>query len=347
MMATKTMSKPKYKVELITTHKVKALESYRLYNRRNKQRLKAYYSFGEHLEKVKEGLPHGEYGAWLDTVDIPRRTASRATEVIKSAKLADLIEAGSVHRLLQPKTEPAVLEGPTPTPAPIDHDAPEIESQSIVGPVKEQWLYDALALLRPVVKDICGLTVPEKIRISVGPTRSTRIGGFTHMRSASSSDGHIEMVISYEHMTGLSALGTLAHECVHAAGIGNHGKDFSRAGKALGLLGNPTSMCLDGCERAELPEHFRAMLDELGPYPGGVVLPEKPTPEPRDYEHEENLTAAVNLGVPGKFWSANLFGQSPGSIVVNIEALHCEGTGTWSYKIKNIQQKEESEDEIA
>ena len=210
-----TTTKTTARVSNLTSDKAAAVKCWQSYLQSNEDRLTAFYRMGEYLSDIKDCVPHGEFVPWMEDEGIHPRTAQRAMRIVKNDMLSFLLEAGSVHIALaaigerdkpQPH-EPDTQEEPI---TPIDHDEPEIESQSVVGPVKEQWLYDALALLRPVINDLCGLTVPEKIRISVGPTRRKRVLGFVHILEESSSDGYLEMVIGYEEMIEQNVLGTFS-----------------------------------------------------------------------------------------------------------------------------------------
>ena len=96
-------------------------------------------------------------------------------------------------------------------------------------------------------------------------------------------------------------------------------------------------MQLDEYEPEELPEHFCLILDELGPYPGGIVVPEKPKPTPKPDDYNEDVGSAVSVfDIKDTLWLPNDLGVHPGTVTVRVEADYRTGSDTWKYTLEKM-----------
>ena len=132
---------------------------------------------------------------------------------------------------------------------------------------REQWLCDAADLLRPLFGEIA--TVPP-FRVSIGfPPK----GGMSKRRvlgvcfSASYAADHLLQIFinpTISDVTGPDGiLSTLIHEMVHASGIMNHGKDFGKVARYVGMEGKMTSTTAN----ESLQRIFCQIVEKLGPIP--------------------------------------------------------------------------------
>jgi hypothetical protein len=134
---------------------------------------------------------------------------------------------------------------------------------------REEYLTSAIDRLRPYFEDN-GVVLPPTIRVSVGwPSRSIRkVVGQCFMSDAA---GHRQIFISPVHNSAVSALDTLAHELVHAAGAHGHGREFRRFAKAIGLTsGRPKSASAG----PELLQRLNGLATELGHFPHAALAPD-------------------------------------------------------------------------
>jgi len=134
---------------------------------------------------------------------------------------------------------------------------------------RELWLSTLAHRLTARVEEGAGKPMPIH-RISVGfPSR----GALSQRRRVIgqcwsglvSSTGHSELFISPMLGDPLEVAATTAHEMLHAA-VGvkeGHRKPFSRAAKAIGLEGKPTSTYAGSA----FIEYVKPILSDLGPYP--------------------------------------------------------------------------------
>ena len=144
------------------------------------------------------------------------------------------------------------------------------------GDTREEWLRDAIRLARPHFEELTGLALPETVRVGVGDN-GPRVEAFCVLAPAM-SDGVTELVFSIRGEYGRApwrVLGALLHELIHAAGIVSHYRDFAAAARALGLAGKPSQAGWDSDEPAEVPTWARDVLDRLGPWPAGHLVPER------------------------------------------------------------------------
>ncbi len=134
---------------------------------------------------------------------------------------------------------------------------------------REAWLTSGIEALWPYLYETDTVESMPAARISVGFPHGPR-GTGTHrhgqvFRGDDSTDGTTEIFISPEMDDPADVLPVLAHMLIHAS-LGTdegHGKNFGAASRALGLTGKLT----DTQPSSELAASFRAIADELGPYP--------------------------------------------------------------------------------
>lgn len=137
-------------------------------------------------------------------------------------------------------------------------------------PAREQWLYDAAELVKPILKKRTGLEVGA-IRIGVGDLGKSHQGvTFPRMYAP---DGTVEITVSMrehvEQTPSKKILGILIHEMIHAAGIMNHRRGFAKAGQQMELTGSrPTYYGLDA---EHVPEYAKAILEKIGEYPAPLM----------------------------------------------------------------------------
>lgn len=136
--------------------------------------------------------------------------------------------------------------------------------------IREEWLIKAIELFKPYFKQ-CGLTIPAKVKVSIGfPAANIRkTVGQAWAQSASKGKFH-EVFISpvadnKEVATSDGILEILTHELLHViVGIKEgHKKAFKRAMKKIGLEGKATSTNAN----AELQSFFKIVANKLGTFP--------------------------------------------------------------------------------
>ena len=127
---------------------------------------------------------------------------------------------------------------------------------------REEWLEQAIDAFRPWFDKYAGVSIPEKIRVSVGiPTGGSSVIGQTWY------DGEDEVPIIYisPALTDEArVLDVLVHELVHAAlgrGYG-HLKEFRHAAEGIGLTGKMTATVAGPL----LSDACAALARELGVY---------------------------------------------------------------------------------
>lgn len=163
---------------------------------------------------------------------------------------------------------------------------------------REGWLMEAVELLEPIIRDKTGLK-PRKIRVSCGwPSRGgTRSSSKTIGQCFLTDDGKIPQIFIspvLEHYangekgaTGYGVLPTLAHEMIHAylpPGTG-HKAPFSRAAKALGFEGKPTSTYAN---ENWIKDICDPIVEKIGPYPHDALNP----------DHKKQTTRLLKVECP-------------------------------------------------
>ena len=132
---------------------------------------------------------------------------------------------------------------------------------------REAWLREAVALMRPYVRDRAGLDVPD-VAVSVGFPygRGGRHAiGQCHYTTA---DGAPALFVHPELDEATRVLDVLLHEALHAAlpDVG-HRRPFARAATACGLAGKPTATVAGD----DLTPVLAGWLAKLGNYPHARV----------------------------------------------------------------------------
>lgn len=141
---------------------------------------------------------------------------------------------------------------------------------------REAWLQEAVSELTPLIGEWVGWTQAPAVRVSVGFPSA---GGLSRKRRKvgqcwspeSSKDKVPHVFISPVLSDGISVLGTLLHELIHA-GVGvkyKHGKHFKTVAQAVGLVGKMTATEVG----PELAPKLEAMLERLGAYPHAALDP--------------------------------------------------------------------------
>lgn len=135
---------------------------------------------------------------------------------------------------------------------------------------REQWLEQAVHLLRPLFKQ-AKQTIPKKVRISVGFPYASRKAEGECWYTTCSADGANEIFISPKIAKPESVLDILVHELCHTvAGAGaKHGKAFKVVTTAVGLEGKITATHAG----PELVVVLHRIAKTLGSYPHAVLTP--------------------------------------------------------------------------
>jgi len=143
---------------------------------------------------------------------------------------------------------------------------------------REEWLENAIAQwFKPhFEKHAPDLSFPEKVRVSIGfpskkatAKRGKALGQCWQREHTNDGAPHIFISPFVETVSDSEGiLSILAHELIHSCGIKGHGKDFKKAGIAIGLKGNMHKSVADNW----LIELFKNELSlRIGPYPHGGV----------------------------------------------------------------------------
>lgn len=135
--------------------------------------------------------------------------------------------------------------------------------------VREAWLRNAVELLSVELFNPVGIKLPAKLQISVGiPHGPKGKKGSSHAigqcwNPRCSKDAHTEIFIHPEVDAPFDVLAILIHECIHAAGIWNHKKEFKAMATKIGLSGKMTATVPD----ETLAKRIKAWVRGLPPYP--------------------------------------------------------------------------------
>jgi len=135
---------------------------------------------------------------------------------------------------------------------------------------RERWLLEAVERFRTEVFEPKGHVLPNNIRVTTGfpsvRALSAKRGRIGECWSPdSSTDTHCEILISPRIADDPPMmLATLAHELIHAMGIYNHGKDFAKVARSIGLTGRMTATKAG----TELQTWCESTAEALGGWPG-------------------------------------------------------------------------------
>lgn len=145
--------------------------------------------------------------------------------------------------------------------------------REVITPNREHWLQWGVQALRPRFESV-GHPLPERVHVSVGfPTKRAlsvngRVIGQCWSGSAS-RDGSPHVFVSPTVNNGLTALGVLAHELVHAVlpvGSG-HKAPFIKVCKVIGLTDGKPTHAMPGPELQQELERLNAER----PYPHSAI----------------------------------------------------------------------------
>jgi len=145
---------------------------------------------------------------------------------------------------------------------------------------REEWLNCAILALKPHFAQH-NFTLPEAIRASCGwpskgATSKRRVLGQC-WRPNTSANRTWQIFISPVLDSPLDVLATLVHELCHTVSDDKHGPMFTRAARAVGLVGKPSATL----PNADLTQVLRYITQELGPYPHArLYTPQTLSPSP-------------------------------------------------------------------
>jgi hypothetical protein len=144
---------------------------------------------------------------------------------------------------------------------------------------REEWLNEAAVTLNKMIGEKTDLKPAKKVLVSAGWPRRDRGGrviGQCFMGKASMGTNHV--FISPTLSDPVTVLHVLLHELVHAADDcqSQHKGPFTKAIRALGLIGKPTATVAG----PDLTPVLKALSKDLGLYPHSVLVtgtgPDKP-----------------------------------------------------------------------
>lgn len=182
---------------------------------------------------------------------------------------------------------PVLTLVPAGSPAPVaaKRPPPQVKPKAAAGPrrgrpmaslgEREAWLERAVALLAPLlVAAGAAKLAPQSVRVCAG-WPSTRKGGRIGecWSPAAAADHRAQIFVAPVLADGLTVLGVLAHELIHAA-VGlkaGHGPAFRAVAVALGLTGKMTATTVG----PELAPKLERILRRLGAYPHAQLNPAK------------------------------------------------------------------------
>lgn len=171
---------------------------------------------------------------------------------------------------------------------------------------REAWLGAAAASLAPDIATLTGHTLPPvRVSCSFPHARGTAHLGVGRVIGECwppqlTADGIAQIMITPLDANPTATLATLAHELIHAAVGCQHGHDaiFSRAVRAIGLIGKPTAtvagpdfaLWADGFVRAvgTYPHAPLRIGDGDTEQPRDPSLPRMPAPRPPDSPRKQD-----------------------------------------------------------
>lgn len=135
---------------------------------------------------------------------------------------------------------------------------------------REEWLNAAVALIRPYLKEMAQVVVPDTFRVSVGfaggrGKKGDTIGQCWYPEA--SEDKSTEMFISPVLGDPSRVLDVLVHEMIHAGGNRGHRGGFRKAAIAAGLEGKMTATVAG--ER--LKGIIAGWIEKLGKFPHAAL----------------------------------------------------------------------------
>lgn len=145
----------------------------------------------------------------------------------------------------------------------------QFNSEVTPSEARQAWLEDAVRELRPLFASK-GKPLPEKLRVSIGWSTSGKRALGSCYSDENSTDAHREIFVAPVVTESLRIMGTLAHECCHAALPFGHGHDkvFAGLGRSIGLVGKPKNLGEGGAAFAWFVANF---VKAHGEYPSGAI----------------------------------------------------------------------------
>jgi hypothetical protein len=149
---------------------------------------------------------------------------------------------------------------------------------------REAWLKAVIRRLAPMFRE-WGHPIPFNIRVTCGFPSTRPLSGQRNQRigecwyAEASQDNHVEIMISPVLADPMRVAGVLAHELIHAAcgpAVGHKGP-FKKLAKKLGLEGKMTATT----EGEAFKQLAQPILDDIGPYPHGVLNARKRSSGPK------------------------------------------------------------------
>ena len=128
---------------------------------------------------------------------------------------------------------------------------------------RDTWITAFVGHARKAFADV-NLTVPE-VRIGTAVLGRKTLG--VCWPAEASSVGAAEITVCLKTDETRSVAGTITHELVHACGFKGHRRDFTEAGRSVGLSGKPTQMAF----MDSVPAWAEVAIAEIGDYPKGKV----------------------------------------------------------------------------
>lgn len=135
--------------------------------------------------------------------------------------------------------------------------------------VREAWLRNAVELLSVELFNPVAIKLPAKLQVSVGiPHGRKGKKGSSHAigqcwNPHCSKNAHTEIFIHPEIDDAFEVIEILIHECIHAAGVWNHKKEFKAMAVKVGLGGKMTATEAD----ETLAKRIKAWVKTLPTYP--------------------------------------------------------------------------------
>lgn len=139
---------------------------------------------------------------------------------------------------------------------------------------REQWLGDAAIPLIDMIVELTSLSRPKNVQVSCGWPRLDRGGKVIgQCWPTKTGNGAAQIFITPLLTDPVRVLDTLLHELIHAADDceHRHSGPFTRAIRAVGLAGKPTSTY--AAEGTDLHAELLGLAEALGPYPHQGLVP--------------------------------------------------------------------------
>jgi hypothetical protein len=191
---------------------------------------------------------------------------------------------------------------------------------------REAWLTRAVTKIEVSVFWPMELKMPEKWAVTCGWAKGASAQAIgTCVDPICSKDGTTHMFVVPTQENGMSVLGTLVHEMVHAiVGVKEgHRRPFLDLAKKL-QMSKPATRSHPVPE-TPLWAKLQEILEALGPYPHAAMVPRKKPSKPQDWarwksKKEPKYTVLVNtkkvaeFGIPRDPWGFEMTPVDPGKI---------------------------------